>query len=143
MFVKASTLLLLYWPVLPSHLKQEVSGLHALERCLVEQVGMHRHPPLPHPLPFTNKADSPPSPIPTPVPIPGKGKGSAGWGGTWSPGAAVNESMVLSLAVCAEEDFGGPIVRMLVAEPEGHVETIKFNGKDILNRPPSRTTEPR
>ncbi|KAF8266672.1 hypothetical protein EI94DRAFT_1802778 [Lactarius quietus] len=134
---------LLYRPVLLSHPKQEVSSLDTLEWCLVEQVGMCRHPPLPHPLPFTDEANSLPSPIPTPIPVLGKRKGSTGWGGTWSTGVAVNKSAVLILAVGAEEDFGGPIISMLIAEPEGHIKTIEFNSKDILNQPLSHMTKPR
>ena len=104
-------------PVFPSSVEQERgrqdSGLDALERRLVEQVGTRRFPPPPSPVPTAVvMADPPPAPVP--VPSKGKGKGKA------APptaeellesadevlGAAVNESAISSLALGAE-DFGG------------------------------------
>jgi hypothetical protein len=90
------------------------SGLDALERRLVEQVGTRRHPPPPAP-PNTDvpvvMADPPPAPVPAPVPVPIKGKGKAAPTaeelGSVDAGAAVNESAISSLALGAEEDFGG------------------------------------
>ncbi|KAH9164679.1 hypothetical protein EDB89DRAFT_2015695 [Lactarius sanguifluus] len=88
--------------------KTEDSGLDALERRLVEQVGTRKYPPAP-----TTMADPPPAPVPAPVPVPGRGKSKAApaeelesadevLGG----GAGVNESAISSLALGAE-DFGG------------------------------------
>lgn len=82
-------------PILPKH--EDSSGLDALERRLVEQVGTRRHAPPPPPPP--TQADPPPAPIPAPVPVPGNGKASAS--------AEMNESAISSLALGAEESFGG------------------------------------
>ena len=128
-------------PVLPSYAKQmqEDSGLDALERRLVEQVGTRRNPPLPPPpsppppAP-TTMADPPPAPVPAPVPVPGKGKGKGKAAPTaeelGSAGAAVNESAISSLALGAEEDFGGRNVNVLVAL-EGEGEDVEGDDVDV------------
>jgi hypothetical protein len=89
----------------------EETGLDALERRLVEQVGT-RKPPTLHPpdvrsvLDLMSSPGPPPPPVPGPVPVPGKSmaqeqEDDVGVGGT------MNESAISSLALAAEEDFGG------------------------------------
>ncbi|KAI9434375.1 hypothetical protein H4582DRAFT_2131121 [Lactarius indigo] len=91
----------------------EGSGLDALERRLVEQVGTRKYPPVP-----VVMADPPPAPVPVPVPVPGKGKGKATATAAAAEvlenadevlggGGGVNESAISSLALGAKEDFGG------------------------------------
>ncbi|KAH8987440.1 hypothetical protein EDB92DRAFT_1126537 [Lactarius akahatsu] len=91
--------------------KTEDSGLDALERRLVEQVGTRKYPSAP-----TTTVDPPPAPVPAPVPVPGKGKGKAAAAAAeelesadevLGGGAGVNESAISSLALGAKEDFGG------------------------------------
>ncbi|KAH9063558.1 hypothetical protein EDB87DRAFT_1575346 [Lactarius vividus] len=114
--------------------KTEDSGLDALERRLVEQVGTRKYPPAP-----TTLADPPPAPVPAPVPVPGKGKGKAApeqiesadevLGG----GAGVNESAISSLALGAEEDFGGRNASANVLaglEQEGDGEDVEGDDAD-------------
>ncbi|KAF8266497.1 hypothetical protein EI94DRAFT_1701680 [Lactarius quietus] len=111
-------------PALPSHLKQEDSGLAALERRLVEQVRSRRLSPF-----STDEADPPPPPIPTSE----RGKEKAARSGEelGSAGTALNESAILSLALVAEEDFGGRNVNLLLAAPEGDVEDVELGGEDV------------
>ncbi|KAH9027151.1 hypothetical protein EDB85DRAFT_1976345, partial [Lactarius pseudohatsudake] len=71
----------------------EDSALDALERRLVEQVGTRKYPPVP-----TAMAD--PAPVSAPVPELESADEVLG-------GAGMNESAISSLALGAEEDFGG------------------------------------
>jgi len=116
---------------------KEDSGLDALERRLVEQVGTRRHLPVPAVM-----ADPPPAPMPAPVPVPGKGKGKGKAAPTaeelesadevLGAGAAVNESAISSLALGAEEDFGGRNANASVdvlAGLEGEGEDVE--GEDV------------
>ena len=88
-------------------------GLDALERRLVEQVGTRKPPPLPLPDLRTvldlgsNSPLPPPPPVPAPVPVPGKKSMAQERPDDVDAGAAVNESAISSLALGAEEDFGG------------------------------------
>ena len=127
-------------PSFPSREKED-SGLDALERRLVEQVGTRRHPP--PPLPNTDvpavMADPPPAPVPAPVPVPGKGKGKAPPTAAeelesaeemLGVGATVNESAISSLALGAEEDFGGRNANVdVLAGLEGEGEDVE--GEDV------------
>jgi hypothetical protein len=113
-------------PMLSSYEKQEDSGLDALERRLVEQVGTRKQPP--PPAMATTMADPPPAPVPAPVPVPGKGKGKVAPEAAeelGSAGAAVNESAISSLALGAEEDFGGRNVNNVLAALEGDDEDVE------------------
>jgi hypothetical protein len=100
---------------LPSYGEQgnEESGLDALERRLVEQVGTRKPPPLPPPDLRTvldlgsNSPLPPPPPVPAPVPVPGKNSMAQERADDVDAGAAINESAISSLALGAEEDFGG------------------------------------
>ena len=92
---------------------KEESGLDALERLLVEQVGTRKPPPL-HPPDLRTVLDlgsisplPPPAPVPAPVPVPGKKSMAQERADEADAGAAVNESAISSLALLAEEDFGG------------------------------------
>lgn len=99
----------------PSYGEQgnEESGLDALERRLAEQVGTRKPPPLPPPNLRTvldlgsNSPLPPPPPVPAPVPVPGKKSMAQERADDVNAGAAVNESAISSLALGAEEDFGG------------------------------------
>lgn len=96
----------------PSYGEQgnEECGLDALERRLVEQVGTRKPPPLPPPdLRTVLDLGSlpPPPPVPAPVPVPGKKSTAQERADDVNAGAAVNESAISSLALGAEEDFGG------------------------------------
>lgn len=88
-------------------------GLDALERRLVEQVGTRKPSPLPPPDLLTvldlgsNSPLPPPPPVPAPVPVPGKKSMAQERPDDVDAGAAVNESAISSLALGAEEDFGG------------------------------------
>ncbi|KAH9050367.1 hypothetical protein EDB83DRAFT_2522522 [Lactarius deliciosus] len=117
--------------------KTEDSGLDALERRLVEQVGTRKYPPAP-----TTTADPPPAPVPAPVPVPGKGKGKAAAAAAeelesadevLGGGAGVNESAISSLALGAE-DFGGrnaSAANVLAAlEQEGDGEDVEGDDAD-------------
>ena len=91
---------------------KDEGGLDALERRLAEQVGTRKHPALPPPdlrtvlgLGSTSPVPPPP-PVPAPVPVPGKSMAQEQADDVGS-GAAVNESAISSLALGAEEDFGG------------------------------------
>ncbi|KAF8493966.1 hypothetical protein F5888DRAFT_701927 [Russula emetica] len=91
----------------------EESGLDALERRLAEQVGTRKSPPLP-PRDLRTVLDlgsisplPPPPPVPAPVPVPGKKSMTQERADDVHAGAAVNESAISSLALGAEEDFGG------------------------------------
>ena len=92
---------------------EEESGLDALERRLAEQVGTRKPPPLPPPdLRTVLNLGSisslpPPPPVPAPVPVPGKKSIAQERADDDDAGAAVNESAISSLALGAEEDFGG------------------------------------
>jgi len=141
-------------PVFPSYAEQErgqekkeESGLDALERRLAEQVGTLRPAaPFSPPDVRTVMADPPPAPVPAPVPVPGKGKGK----GKAAPaveelesadealgsGAAVNESAISSLALGAEEDFGGRNANINVnvvaaLDQEGDVEDVEGEDVDV------------
>ena len=95
----------------PSYEEQmeEENGLDVLERRLAEQVGTRKNPPpdlhsvlelgSTSPLP-------PPPPVPAPVPVPGKSIAQE-QADDVNSGAAVNESAISSLALGADEDFGG------------------------------------
>ncbi|KAI0280715.1 hypothetical protein BGY98DRAFT_304537 [Russula aff. rugulosa BPL654] len=91
----------------------EESGLDALERHLAEQVGTRKPPPLPPPDLRTAldlgsiSPRPPPPPVPAPVPVPGKKSMAQERADDVDAGAAVNESAISSLALGAEEDFGG------------------------------------
>ena len=91
----------------------EESGLDALERLLVDQVGTRKPPPLPPPdlrtvLDLGSILPLPPlPPAPAPVPVPGKMSMAQERANAVDAGAAVNESAISSLALGAEEDFGG------------------------------------
>lgn len=97
----------------PSYGEQgnEESGLDALERRLAEEVGTRKHPPLPPPrtvLDLGSNSPLPPlPPVPAPVPVPGKKSMAQERADDVDAGAAVNESAISSLALGAEEDFGG------------------------------------
>jgi hypothetical protein len=85
------------------------SGLDALERRLVQEVGTRKHPSLPPPdvravLSPISTDTPPPPPVPVPLPVPGK---SMAQEQADDVGAAVNESAISSLALGTEEDFGG------------------------------------
>lgn len=89
----------------------EQSGLDALERRLVEQVGTRKHPALPPPdvrsvLEPMSLPGLPPPPVPVPVPVPGKSMTQEQQDGV-GMGATFNESAISSLALAAEDDFGG------------------------------------
>src|SRR6267142_961386 len=89
----------------------EESGLDALERRLADQVGTRKHPTL-HPpdvrsvLELMSLPELPPPPVRAPVPVPGKSMAQEQEDDVGA-GAAVNESAISSLALGAEEDFGG------------------------------------
>jgi len=91
---------------------KDEGGLDALERRLAEQVGTRKHPALPPPDLRTvlglgsTLSVPPPPPVPAPVPVPGKSMAQEQTDDVDS-GAAVNESAISSLALGAEEDFGG------------------------------------
>ncbi len=93
----------------------EESGLDALERRLVEEVGTRKPLPLPPPdlrtvLDLGSASPlPPPPPVPVPVPVPGKKPKSMAQAQAddVDTGAAVNESAISSLALGAKEDFGG------------------------------------
>ena len=74
--------------------QDQEDGLDALERHLVEQVGTHRLVPPP-----TAAADPPPAPVPLPIAV---SRAEVPHGG-----AEMNESAISSLALGAEESFGG------------------------------------
>jgi len=85
------------------------SGLDALERRLIEQVGTRKPPALPPPdvrsvLESMSSPEPPPPPVP--VPVPGKSMAQEQQDGV-GMGATFNESAISSLALAAEEDFGG------------------------------------
>ena len=89
----------------------EESGLDALERRLAEEVGTRKAPTLHAPdvrsvLGLISSPVLPPPPIPAPVPVPGKSMAQEQEDDVGA-GAAVNESAISSLALGAEEDFGG------------------------------------
>ena len=104
-------------PAFPSCGEQGIdeSGLDALERRLAEQVGTRKPPALPPPdlrtvLGLGSASPlPPPPPVPAPVPVPGKKAQSMAQeqADDDGAGAAVNESAISSLALGAEEDFGG------------------------------------
>ncbi|KAI9452519.1 hypothetical protein F5148DRAFT_1289563 [Russula earlei] len=88
------------------------SGLDALERRLVEQVGTRRRPTPPPPdvrtvLQLVSSPVLPLPPVPVPVPVPVKSMMAQEQENSVGTGAAVNESAISSLALAAEEDFGG------------------------------------
>ena len=99
----------------PSYGEQgdEENGLDVLERRLADQVGTRKPPPLPPPdLRTVLDLGSisplpPPPPMPVPVPMPGKNPMIQERTDDVDAGAAVNESAISSLALGAEEDFGG------------------------------------
>ena len=76
--------------------KQQEDGLDALERRLVEQVGTRRIVPPPA---AAQAADPPPAPVPLPIAV-SRAEVPNG-------GAEMNESAISSLALGAEESFGG------------------------------------
>ena len=91
--------------------KQE-DGLDALERRLVEQVGTRRHAPPPPPVSAQVQskaqaaaADPPPAPVPLPIAVPVVK--AAREAEVPNGGAEMNESAISSLALGAEESFGG------------------------------------
>jgi hypothetical protein len=114
----------------PSYGGKDECGLDALERRLAEQVGTRKPPALPpsdlrtvlelgsaSPLP-------PPPPVPAPVPVPGKKAQSMAQeqADDVGAGAAVNESAISSLALGAEEDFGGRNTNPNLTLPDVQVE---------------------
>jgi len=105
---------------------QEESGLDALERRLAEQVGTRKAPTL-HPpdvrsvLELISSPVLPPPPIPAPVPVPGKSIAQEQEDDVGA-GAAVNESAISSLALGAEEDFGGRKSQDNLVLPDVEVE---------------------
>ena len=97
------------------------SGLDALERRLVQQVGTRKHPILPPPdvraVLSPMSTDTPPlPPVPVPLPVPGKSMAQEQPDDV-GEGAAVNESAISSLALGAEEDFGGRKANIDVTPP--------------------------
>ncbi|KAI0248483.1 hypothetical protein BJV78DRAFT_1284744 [Lactifluus subvellereus] len=96
-------------PVFPSYGEAE-SGLDALERRLAEQVGTRKHPPLPPEMSAVLASASgtapPPPRVSVPLSVPGKSMAQE-QADEVGAGAAVNESAISSLALGAEEDFGG------------------------------------
>ena len=101
-------------PAFSSYREQgdEESGLDALERLLVDQVGTRKPPPLPPPdlrtvLDLGSISPLPLPPAPAPVPVPGKKSMAQEQVNAVDAGATVNESAISSLALGAEEDFGG------------------------------------
>ena len=102
------------------------SGLDALERRLVEQVGTRKPPSLPPPdvrsvLESMSSPEPPPPPVP--VPVPGKSMAQEQQDGV-GMGATFNESAISSLALAVEEDFGGRNAQANLAllDAEGEAE---------------------
>ncbi|KAI0256156.1 hypothetical protein BJV78DRAFT_1278697 [Lactifluus subvellereus] len=96
-------------PVFPSYgvLQGDTgSSLDALERYLVEQVGTHRHPPLPPEMGAILPPVSAPAPPPPPVsvPLPVLRKSVTQEADEVGAGTAVNESAISSLGEDADAD---------------------------------------
>ena len=104
--------------------KQE-DGLDALEHRLVEQVGTRRHAPPPPPAQVQSKAaaaaaDPPPAPVSLPIAVPVVPK--AARAEVPNGGAGMNDSTISSLALGAEESFGGRNTSGVDVEVEVEVE---------------------
>ncbi|KAI9429257.1 hypothetical protein H4582DRAFT_2105074 [Lactarius indigo] len=129
-------------PEIGAERETEGSGLDALERRLVEQVGTRKYPPVP-----VVMADPPPARARVRVPVPGKGKGKATATAAAAEelenadevlggGGGVNESAISSLALSAEEDFGGrnanagAIVLVGLDQQEGDGEDVEGDDAD-------------
>ena len=104
------------------------TGLDALERRLAEQVGTRKPPAFPPPdvrsvLELMSLPEPPPPPVPVPVPVPGKSMAQEQQDGV-DVGATFNESAISSLALAAEEDFGGRNAQANLAllDAEGEAE---------------------
>ncbi len=122
----------------PSYGEQgnEESGLDALERRLLEQVGTRKPPALPPPdLRTVLDLGSisplpPPPPVPAPVPVPGKKSMAQERGDGVNAGAAVNESAISSLALGAEEDFGGRNANHPNLTPNLALPDVRIEGEE-------------
>lgn len=121
----------------PSYGEQcnEENGLDVLERRLLEQVGTRKHPALPPPdlrtvLDIGSTSPlPPPPPVPAPVPMPGKKAKSMAreQADDVGAGATVNESAISSLALGAEEDFGG---RNVKTNPNSALPNVQVEGEE-------------